>query len=249
MTVFFTLWRRELASYFLSPIAYVVTIFFLLITGFNFYLLVDLMTNEYVSITEVMGQLFGSVLFFWPAFLLVIPVLTMHTFAEEVRFGTMETLMTAPVSDVAIVLSKFFGVLSFFVIIWTPTAAYAVILEAFSMEAAPLDEGPLLSGYLGTLLLGMWFLSIGIFCSAISRRQVIAAVTCFSLCGFLFYLGFLQYYTPNVWLRELSTYLSVVLHQLEFARGVIDTRPVILYLSGTAFMLFLTIRCLEARHW
>ena len=249
MRVFFTLWRRELAAYFLSPIAYVVTIFFLLITGFNFFLLVDLMANEHVSVTEVMGQLFGSVLFFWPAFLLVIPMLTMRSFAEEHRSGTIETLMTAPVQDAVVVLAKYFGALCFLVFMWIPTGVYAFLLSSCSMEAAPFDPGPLYSGYLGTFLLGMFFLSIGVFCSAITKSQVIAAVICFALCSFLFYIGFLQYYTPNAWLNRISTYLSFVLHQLEFARGVIDTRPVVLYLSGTVFMLFLTIRWLEARRW
>ncbi len=245
----FTLWRRELASYFLTPVAYVVVIVFLLVTGFNFYLLVDLMSSERVSITEVMGQLFGSVLFFWPSFLLVIPILTMRVFAEEKRSGTIETLMTAPVTDTAVVLAKYFAALTFFLVMWLPTLSYGFILEYFSAESAPLDLGPMLGGYLGAVLLGMFYLSIGVFCSAMTRSQLVSAVACFALMCLLFYFGFLHYFTNQDWLREASSYSSGVLHQLEFTRGILDTRPVVFYLSGTVVMLFFTIRILEARRW
>jgi len=249
MNVFLTLWRRELAATFLSPIAYVVSMFFLLVTGFNFYILADLMGSERVSITDVMGQVFGSVLFFWPTFLVLVSALTMRVFAEENRSGTIESLMTAPVTEWAVVLAKFFGVMTSFVFIWLPTVAYAFILEGFSEESVPLDVGPMIGGYVGTALLGMFYTSIGVLASALSRNQIVSAIGCFGLSCLAFFFGFLHYGNPPGFLREISLYGSSVLRQLDFSRGLLDTRPIVLYLSGTLFMLFTTVRVLEARRW
>ena len=249
MGTFRTQWRRELAAYFLSPIAYVVTIFFLLIMGFNFYLLVDLMSRERVTIPDVMEQLFASAPFFWPTLMIVVPLITMRLFAEEHRSGTLETLMTAPVTDRMVVLAKYAGALTFFILMWAATIPYAFILEALSEEAAPLDPGPVLGGYLGTLLLGMFWLAVGLFCSALTRNQVVAAVACFAFLALGFGFGLIHYFTSDDLLRELSAYLSPLLHQRTFVHGVVDTRPVVLYLSGTLFMLAVTTRMLEARRW
>jgi ABC-2 type transport system permease protein len=246
MGTLFTLWRRELASYFLSPVAYVVVIVFLLVTGFNFYLLMDLMSSQRVFIAEVMGEQFKTMLYL---FLVVIPVLTMRVFAEEHRSGTIETLMTAPVTDTAVVLAKFLAALAFFTFMWLPTLSYGYILEQFSAETAPLDVGCVLGGYLGTLLIGMFYVSIGVFCSSLTRIQLVSAVASFAMICLLFYFGTVHASTNETWLREVSSYSSGLLHQLEFTRGMLDTRPVVFYLSGTLFMLFSTIRILEARRW
>jgi len=247
MFVQLTLWRREMAAYFLSPIAYVSSIFFLLITGFNFYLVVGLFYSKEYTIPDVMEQLLSSPLFFWPTFLLIVPVLTMRTFAEEKHSGTIETLMTAPVTERAVVLSKFMAALAMFLCMWLPTSAYPFLLEVFSEEVAPLDLWPVASGYLGVLLLGMFYLSVGVLCSALTGSQVVAAIATYAMMGLLFFGGLVHTYVAADLIREISLYISSFEHQQKFVRGIVDSRPVVFYASGAVLVLFATIRLLEGR--
>jgi len=244
MRAFLMLWRREVAAYFLSPIAYITTIFFLVIMGFSFWLLANVMASGPAG-AAVMRELFCS-FFFWLCLLIVVPVLTMRLLAEERRVGTLETLMTAPVSEAAVVLGKFAGALTFFAVMWIPTAAYVWILRTFSAASAPVDFGAVAAGYLGTLLVGMFYLAVGLFCSALTRNQIVAAIMAFALIGIAFLAGFLPYLSRSAW-SHVGLYLSSVSHMLDFARGAVDTRPVVLYLSSTAFFLFATARVLAAR--
>jgi ABC-2 type transport system permease protein len=245
---FFTLWRREVATYFRGPLAYVVTVFFLLVTGFNFWFLVNIMASARGVGAQVMTQLFGS-LFFWIPFLVVVPVLTMRLLAEERRYGTFETLMTAPVTEAQVVLAKYAGALTLFVMMWAPTLCYAYLLERYSAESTPMDPGALAGGYVGTFLVGGFFLAVGLLCSALTRNQVISALACFAVMSLAFIAGFLQYISPDPLVREISGYCSSVGHMLEFSRGLIDTRPVVLYVTATVLVLFGTIRALAWRRW
>jgi ABC-2 type transport system permease protein len=247
MNTFLTLWRRELGAYFFSPIAYVMAIFFLVVEGFSFWFLVRVLTMGRTGV-PVMSQLFGS-LFFWIPFLVVVPVLTMRLFAEEKRSGTIETLMTAPVTDLQVVLAKFFGAFTFYLLMWTPTISYAFILRRFSAEATPIDLGPMMGGYLGALLIGAFYISVGLFCSALTRNQIVSAIMTFSIMCVLFFAGFLHMFTDQSLVQLLSSYGASILHMLDFSRGTVDTRPVVLYLSCTAFVLFCTLRMLETRRW
>lgn len=247
MRSFLLIWRRELTAYFFSPLAYVVMIFFLIIMGYSFWFLASLLAGGPAGIS-VMNELFGS-FFFWMPMLIVAPVLTMRLLAEEKRTGTIETLLTAPVGDAAVVLGKYAGALSFFVVMWLPTAAYVFVLHRFSAESAPVDFGPLLAGYLGTLLVGAFYLSLGVFCSAITGNQIIAAMASFALLAVIFFAGLLGDSTQNEILRQVCDHISSVKHMRDFSRGAIDSRPVVFHLSGSALMLFLAIRVLDSRHW
>ncbi len=247
MRSFFTLWRKELAAYFLSPIAYVVTIFFLVVTGFSFWLMADLMARAPTGVTA-MRDLFSSI-FFWIAMLIVAPVLTMRLLAEEKRSGTIETLMTAPVRDSAVVLAKFAGALTFFVIMWLPTAAYAFLLKGFSPEGMPVDLGPMVSGYLGAFLVGAFYLSVGVFCSSLTSNQIVSAIVCFGLICVAFFTGFITYLAQSDATRAAWAYVSSVGHMMDFARGAVDSRPVVLYATLSAFMLFLAVKVVESRKW
>ena len=247
MRGFWPLWRREVGSYFLSPIAYVVAIFFLAIMGASFWMLAWILSDG-TSGASVMKQLFGSI-FFWIAVMMVVPVLTMRVFAEEKRSGTMETLMTAPVTDTEVVLAKYAGALGFFVVMWLPTLAFAFILRKFSALTAPVDLGPMLAGYLGTFMLGSFYLSIGLFCTALTRNQILAAISCFALICMAFFAGFIPYIASDPWLARFGGYISSVEHMLEFSRGMVDTRPLVFYASGTLFMLFATVKVIESRTW
>jgi ABC-2 type transport system permease protein len=247
MKAFFAMWRRELAGYFLSPVAYVVSIFFLVVMGLVFWLLASALVNGPPGVS-VMNVLFATP-FFWMVMLVVAPVLTMRLIAEEKRAGTFETLLTAPVSDTAVVLAKYAGAVSFYVILWVPTLAYFFILREFSSVVAPVDAGPMLGGYLGALLVGLFYLAIGLFCSALTSNQIIAAIMGFSLMGVFFFVGLLGYVAHDELLRKVCLYVSSYDHMYDFSRGAVDTRPVVLYLTGTALMLFATVRVVEARKW
>ncbi len=246
MSAFFTLWRREIAAYFLSPIAYVMMMFFLVIMGFSFWLLANVLAQG-VEGVPLMRELFDS-FFFWITTLTLVPVLTMRLFAEEKRSGTIEMLMTAPVSDTAVVLAKYLGAVSFYIAIWAPTALYVVILRSFS-AGTPLDLGPIASSYLGALLVGAFYLAIGLFCSAMTRNQIVAAIVCFALLCVLFFGGFIAFISRVEGVRETANYFCSLAHMREFARGAVDSRPVVFYLSGAALMLFATVKLVESRKW
>ncbi len=247
MRSFSLIWCRELMAYFLSPLAYVIMIFFLAVMGYSFWFLAELLAGGNAGVS-VMNELFGS-FFFWMPMLVVTPVLTMRLLAEEKRSGTIETLLTAPVSDAAVVLGKYAGALSFFAVMWLPTAAYAFILRRLSAESAPIDAGPLLAGYLGTLLVAAFYLSWGVLCSALTGNQVIAAMATFAMLAMVFFAGLLGDSTHNELLRQACNYISSVKHMRDFARGAIDSRPIVFHLSGAAFLLFAAIRLLDSRHW
>ena len=247
MSAFFTLWRKELAGYFLSPIAYVVTIFFLAIMGIVFWLLASALVDGPAGIS-VMNLLFATP-FFWMVLLVVVPVLTMRLIADEKKSGTFETLLTAPVTDVAVVLAKYAGAVSFYIVLWIPTFSYVFILRKFSSVAAPIDLGPMMGGYLGALLVGLFFIAVGLFCSALTSNQIVAAIMSFALIGGLFFAGMFQYVSHSDLVKALSAYISAYTHMTDFSRGTIDTRPVVFYLTGAAFMLFATVKVVESRKW
>lgn len=248
MRTFSTLWRKELAAYFLSPIAYVVMIFFLVVMGFSFWLLANVLVQGQVAGTTIMKDLFGSI-FFWLALLTMVPVLTMRLFAEEKRSGTIETLMTAPVTDPEVVLAKYLGALAFYVIMWLPTAVYIVVLRGFSPLLAPMDPGPMLGGYLGAFLVGAMYLAVGLFCSALTSNQIVAAITSFAVICVAFLSGFITFLARDEFLRDAAAYVSSVAHMLDFSRGVVDSRALVFYVSVTVFMLFATVKAVESRKW
>src|SRR5213595_2712000 len=134
MRKFYTLLAREVRSYFYSPIAYIVLIFFLIVRGIDFYFQVSFMNQRQVQYT-VQEAFFNSI-FFWFAFVLIFPLITMRLFAEEFKLGTIEPLMTAPVRDWQVVLSKFFGALVFYLILWIPTICYFVIFQIITRHLA-----------------------------------------------------------------------------------------------------------------
>jgi ABC-2 type transport system permease protein len=242
MRTFFALWRREFAALFLSPIAYVMLMFFLLVTGCGFYWLV----KENLELTH---SLQGLMVVIWTCMLIVIPVLTMRAFAEERKNGTFETLMTAPVNDSTVVAAKFAGVLSFFLLMCAPTASYLLLIRWIAPETAGiLDPGALLGGYLMVGLIASTFIALGILASALTSNQIIAAIASFSIMSILFFGGLFEPHlskTPLV--REIGGYLSSALHLMEASRGVFDSRSLVFYLSTTAFFLFATTKAVSAR--
>jgi ABC-2 type transport system permease protein len=249
MRKFFTLLSRELRSYFHSPIAYIVLIFFLIVSGIDFYFQVSFMNQRQVQYT-VQEAFFNSV-FFWFAFVLIFPLITMRLFSEEFKLGTIEPLTTVPVRDWQIVLSKFFGALVFYLILWIPTGLYFVVFLKITHEPAAHSAGAYAGSYLMLLLLGMFYVSIGCLTSVLTRNQIIAAVISFCAITLLFFLGLVQFILLDVSseMRDLLGYFSAIEHMGTFSRGVIDTRPIVLYVSMTVVMLVLTHQAFQSRKW
>lgn len=242
MKSFLTLWRREFAALFLSPIAYVMMMFFLLVTGCGFYWLV----KENLDLAH---SIQGLVVVIWACMLIVIPILTMRSFAEERKNGTLETLLTSPVNDHTVVMAKFTGVLTFFLLMCAPTALYMQILCWIAPgTSAMIDPGALLGGYVMIAWIAAAFVALGILASALTSNQIIAAIITFSLMSILFFGGLFEPHlskTPLV--REIGGYVSSALHLMEASRGVFDTRSLVFYLSTTLFLLFATTKAVSAR--
>ncbi len=241
MRTFFVLWKRELAAFFLSPIAYVMMMFFLLVTGCGFYWLV----KENLELSRAVQ---GLMVVIWACMLIVLPILTMRTFAEERKNGTFETLLTAPVHESDVVLAKFAGVLTFFMLMCLPTLLYLLIVRHLDPEMAMLlDPGPVIGGYLVIGLIASAFIALGLLASALTSNQIIAAISTFSVMSILFFGGLFVPHLSSGLTAGIGSYLSSALHLMEAARGILDTRTVMLYLSTTVFFLFATIKAVEAR--
>src|SRR5438270_5402172 len=196
MRKFYTLLSREIRSYFHSPIAYIVLVFFLLVSGVDFYFQVSFM-NQRAAGYSVQEAFFNSV-FFWFAFVLIFPLITMRLFAEEFKLGTIEPLMTAPVRDLQVVLAKFFGAVVFYIVLWIPTMLYFVIFQKITNEAAANSVGAFWGSYLMLLLLGMFYISIGCLASVLTKNQIIAAVISFCGITLLFFMGLIQFILLDV---------------------------------------------------
>jgi ABC-2 type transport system permease protein len=249
MRKFYTLLSREVRSYFYSPIAYIVLVFFLLVSGVDFYFQISFMNQRAVGYS-VQEAFFNSV-FFWFAFVLVFPLITMRLFAEEFKLGTIEPLMTAPVRDWQVVLSKFFGALVFYIILWIPTLLYFGVFQKITHEPAANSAGAYWGSYLMLLLLGMFYLSVGCLASVLTKNQIIAAVISFCAITLLFFLGLIQFILLDVsgGTRDLLGYFSAIEQMGTLSRGVIDTRPIVLYLSLTMVTLTLTYQAFQSRKW
>ena len=240
------LFKRDFTSYFYSPIAYVVLTVCLFFNGLTFNLILSVLNRPDFPPTEsAMELFFGRTIFFWLVALIIPPVLTMRLLSEEKKTGTMEVLMTAPVTDAEVVLAKFLAAFAFYLIIWLPTLIYPLIIEIFGN----LDWGRVWSGYLGIALIGMPFLAIGLLASSLTDNQIIAVILSFVILAVLFSVGLLDYILAGSKLKPVFSYLSIWRHFHDFGRGVIDTKPLVYYLSLAAFNLFVTVRMVEMRRW
>ena len=238
MTRSLTIARRELSSYFCSPIAYVVMAVFLLTCGFLFW-------DDFQP-----GQIAGMRnLFDWMVWMLVwaVPVISMGLLAQEWATGTIETLMTVPINETDVVLGKFLGSFGFFAVLLLPTLLYVEVLSLFSIPG--IDLGPIVSGYLGIILVGALFIAIGLFCSSLTKSQVVAAVAAAAV---LFIITIAPWWVSgkilsDFWIRVVNQ--TVYKRYTDFSRGVIDSGNLVFFVATTAVFLFLTIKVLESRRW
>ena len=230
-----TIALREFKSYLASPMAYVVTGIFLVLTGFLFS--ISSATYFETSIRGFLGT--GSLLL-----LLLASVLTMRLLAEERKMGTLELLLTAPVRGSEVIVGKFLGSLGILTAMLALTFYYPIILMWFGDP----DWGPVATGYLGLFLLGSASLAVGLFASSLTSNQIVAAVVAGGILFALWFLGMAADLLPEA-LGEVIGYFSLSHYFPDLMRGVIDTRGIIYYLSITVLFLFLAIRSLENSRW
>lgn len=249
MQAFWTLARREVGAYFLSMTGYIIIASALFLMGFSFF---DLIGQLHENSTPMpITELFFVTWYFWLILLLTSPAITMRLFAHEKFAGTFETLMTAPVSDLEVVMAKFAAALTFYIIMWLPLLGCTLVVRHYTTDPGAIDAGVIGSTFLGLLLLGGVFLALGCLASALTRSQVTASIIGLLFGACLFLLGLLAQQAPSggSWQNELLASVSFFDQMHDFARGVVDTRPVVLYLTLTAFFLFLALRVVESRRW
>lgn len=241
----FSQMRREFAAFFYSPIAYVLIAAATVLNGIVFLLVVDFLSDPRAPHGAAMQMFFGGTIFFWIVTMMVTPLITMRTLSEERSSGTLETLLTAPISDLQVVLAKYAAVVAFYIVLWAPTAAYPITLSFYS----EIDMGPILSGYLGILGVGMMFLALGMFFSSLTKNQIISALLSFAAIVVLFILGIFEFISAGGPSDSILGYLNLWTHMEDFGRGIVDTRHLVYYGSVVAFALFCTLQAVQARRW
>ena len=236
-----TITGREWRAYFFSPLAYVVMTAFLFLNGIIFWRIIDFMANPTTSKGQPIAYLFTNT-FFWIFFLFFVPVIAMRLFPEERKSGTIESLLTAPVSESEVVLGKFFGALGFFLTLWAPTLLYVVFIRAYTK----IDPGPVASGYLGLVLLAAYFIAVATFASTLTKNQILAAVLGFGMLIPIFAMGLFESAMGSK-LGNWVSYLNLWEHMDDFSRGVVDSRRLVYYVTGTILFLFLSTVSLAAK--
>lgn len=247
MSGFLTILRRELFGFAVTPAAYVTGVLFLAVHGLVFWSLVAMQSGG-PSDAPLLTLLLGSPLV-WILQLVVPPVLTMRSFAEERRSGAMEILLTAPVSDTAAVLAKYLAALAVYAGLWAMTLVSLFALARLNAEHAAIDPGAVLGGYGFLLVVGMLYLAVGLYMSACTSHQMVAAIGGFSALALLFLAGFADLVVSAPALRGAVALISSHEHMIDFSRGILDTRPLVFHLGATAFVLFAAVKRLEARQW
>ena len=247
------IFKKEMRLYFTSPVAWVIMAVFIFIAGyffhsiFNYYARVSMQSamnpmGGGLNVTDgVLRPLFSN---FSVILLLMMPLLTMRLFAEERRSGTIELLLTYPVRDGAVLLGKFLAAFALYALMIALTLVFPAIIWYF----APLEAGPILTGYVGLLLMGATFIAVGVFASSLTENQIVAALVSFLILLMFWVVGWSADFADPALGRVLQ-HLSLTEHNESFAKGVLETKDIIFYLDFTLVALFLSLRSLEARRW
>jgi len=244
-----TLARRELNAYFYSPMAYVIAAVFLAVVGVFFlwgvkvpFLKIDMDPIFHSGAESTLRPLFDVLAY---GLVVFVPLLTMRLVAEEFRSGTIETLMTAPVTEVDIIAGKFLGALGLYVVLLATTGVFFLLVVLFGQP----DYGVAAMGYLGMVLLGATYVAVGLFASTLTPHQLVAG-----LVG----IAILAFFTAGIYLlvllvppehAEAVSRLNMIRYLGDFSKGVFDTRGLVYFVSMTAFFLFISVKVLESRRW
>src|SRR5436190_1191208 len=249
MRIWRTLVRRELGGYFVSWTGYVVIAVVTLLLGLCFVSMLQALNAEKTE--QPLMELFYGTYYFWLILILTSPVITMRSFAMEKSTGTFETLMTTPVSDLQVVLAKFSGALIFYVIMCVPLLSWVLIARPLSNVPGIVDSGTIAATFIGIFLWGCLYMALGCLASATTRNQIIAAIVSLAIGIALFMLRYLAISMANgpEWRAQLFAHVGLIDHMKDFARGIVDTRPIVFYLTFTFFFLYLTLKVVESRRW
>jgi len=245
-----TIAKREVFSFFVSPVAYVVLTVWLLLHGVALYTFAELFAYQQYDMGAVthtpLSLFFGGSIFFYLAVLVVVPLLTMRTLAEETASGTIEPLLTAPVTELEVVTGKYLALLANWIVLWLPTVLYVVILANYG----DIDWGVVASSYLGVFAMGLYYMAIGLLTSALSRSQIVAAILAFLVISMLFTLGIAgQYVFGDSPLSDLMTYFGPWGHMESFSKGIVDSRPLVFSSTLALLALFTTVRLMQSRRY
>ena len=248
-----TLAQKELRGYFVSPIAYVVIGLFAVLFGVFYVSSINFMVqvsmgqfgvggSQVVNINEYMIRpLFGNTAI---VLLMMLPMLTMRSFAEEKRSGTIELLLTSPLTDVQIILGKFLGAMALYALMLSLTLIHIGVLFWYGEP----EWAPVLSGYLGLLLMGGSFISIGLAISSMTKNQIVAGVATFAVLLFFWVINWIGD-AAGPTMQSVLAYLSILEHFDDFSKGVIDSTHVTYYLSFIGLGLFLTAKSMDMERW
>ena len=245
--------HKELRAYFVSPIAYVLLVFFALLFGWFFVAGLNVMVQlsmgqfgmggpQVVNINEFMVRpLFGNTAVI---LLFLLPMLTMRSYAEEKRSGTMELLLTSPLSDLQIIMGKFLGALALYGLMLGLTVIHIGVLFWYGEP----EWGPVLTGYLGLFLMGGAFISIGLAISSMTKNQIVAGVATFAVLLLFWIVNWIGDASGTT-AQSVLAYLSILEHFDDFSKGVVDTTHLTYYLSFIGLGLFLTAKSMDTQRW
>jgi gliding motility-associated transport system permease protein len=246
--------QREIKAYFASPIAFILIGFFALLFGYFYYALLSFFERQSMQMGMGMGgpqtmnvnQMLVSPLLVNATVILlfVFPLITMRTYAEEKRSGTIELLLTSPLTDLQIILGKFLGAMLLYAAMLAVTLIHVGLLFLYGNP----EWKPILTGYLGLLLMGGCFLSVGLLISSLTKNQIVAAMATFGVFLMLWVINWIgSFVGPTT--QAVLQHLSITEHFDDFAKGIIDTKHLVYYFSFIAFGLFLTMKSVDSERW
>lgn len=247
MRTFLAVFKRELFAYFVTPLAYVLMLAFLSWQGLHFYLLV----RSFAQVAEAsvdqgpVQAFFGGDVFYYLPLILICPAITMRLFAEERRSGTLETLMTAPVSTTGVVLAKFFAAITVYCALWLPTILYVVIMR----RAGDIDWRVVATSYLGVFGIGGQYIALGVLMSSIARSQLVALILASIVILGFFLLGLGEFVLNEGLARDACAYVSIWSQMGELSKGIVDTRRIVFDLTIMILPLFVTVRTVDSWRW
>jgi ABC-2 type transport system permease protein len=241
-----TIAKRDIRAFFVSPIAYVVLTVWLIWCGLSYYMIASWYAGQLTGggTDSPLSAFFGGTTLFFMPLLLFVPALTMRLVAEERHTGTLEPLLTAPVSEVQVVFGKYLAAMVYWIVLWAPTLLYVWITSNYG----DVDPGVVLASYTGVLGIGLYYMAIGLLMSTAARNQVVAAVLTFMVLGVLFVLGLgeMVFYDTA---RQVLGYISIWGHMESFSKGVVDSRYLVYDVSLAVLALFLSVGLLRARRF
>ncbi len=228
--------KRELKSYFYSPIGYIFIGFFLLLSGYFF------AAGNLMQGMADLKMIFGNMSI---VFLFLVPILTMRLISEEMKSKTDQLLLTSPITLSGIVIGKYLAALAVYFISLLITFVYPIILFIYSKPAI----GEILSGYLGFFLMGASFIAVGLFISSLTENQVISAVSSFGVLLLLWLIDWIVPFIQNPLIGKAIGWFSILKRFEDFTMGILNLSPIVYYISFTAAFVFLTVRVLEKKRW